>query len=199
MSNRATAFRLLDLIWGVVDPGQEAESHGLPRLGGRCCGGVAALSGRPPAKKTVCRRGLSGERRQPSRLQYCQSGCFFLAVSDEPASESKNKAKERRRYEEHRLYVFLYTPDYAKTPPKEWPFACVVALRNDEKVINNQWCCLHVFVRRDGTFDFAEGMFATETEVTELYGPVLWPEIAKALAVTPQAYRAAFGTKSVFI
>lgn len=91
---------------------------------------------------------------------------FLLLVSEQPTSKSKVESKERR------LYAFRYTPDFAKTPPKEWPFACVVALGNDEKVVNGQWCCLHVFVRKDGSFDFAEGMFGTDTEVTELYGPV---------------------------
>lgn len=97
--------------------------------------------------------------------------------------------------EERRLYAFRYIPDRAKKPPKEWPFACILALGEGEKVVNDQWCCLHAFICKDGAFEFGEGMFGTGKEEAELYGPVWWPEIAAALAVIPQSYRAAFATK----
>ncbi len=106
-------------------------------------------------------------------------------MSDEPKVE----------LEERQLYAFPYVPDRAAKPPKKWPFACVVALHDGEKLVNGQWCCLHAFICKDGAFEFGEGMFGTATEETELYGPVWWPEVATSLAVVPQAYRAAFDTK----
>ena len=111
-------------------------------------------------------------------------------MSNEPESGSAAESDERQ------LYAFRYIPDRARTPPTEWPFACILALRQGEKVANNQWCCLHAFVCRDGTFEFGEGMFGTDTEITEFYGPVWWPEIARALVVTPQDYRGPLGSKA---
>lgn len=70
----------------------------------------------------------------------------------------------------------------------EYPFACVLAQAPHEQLYNTTKSCLHVCCLSDGSFGFADGLYASKSVTRSINGVIDWPVLGEALSMSVKAY-----------